>query len=54
MCTSLGYQFSDNYNAGKLLYYIGLTKKSDGFFHKIRETFFIFTNNFINLDILGI
>ena len=28
---------------------IGLAKKSICFFHKIKDTFFIFTNNFIDL-----
>ena len=33
------------------LEYIGLVKKS--FFRKIKDTFLIFTNNFIDLDILS-
>ena len=33
---------------------IGLAKKVvQFFFHKIKDMFFIFTNNFINLDILS-
>ena len=32
----------------------GLAKKSYSFFHKIKDTFFIFTNNFRDLDIWSI
>ena len=34
--------------------YIGLAKISIWFFHKIEDTFFIFMNNFIDLDILSV
>ena len=32
---------------------LGWPKSPYGFFHKIKNTFFIFTNNFIDLDILS-
>ena len=33
--------------------YLGLAKSPFNFFHKIKDIFFIFTNNFIDLDILS-
>ena len=44
---------TDNSEKTYLNYILGWLKSSYGFFHKRKYIFFIFTNNFIDLDILN-
>ena len=41
-----------NLPAAQLLFVLGWPKNPFSFFHKIKDIFFIFTNTFIDLDIL--
>ena len=50
---SLNLHFSERRKIGKSKYVLGWPKPPFSFFHKIKDTSFIFTSNFIDLDILS-